>query len=458
MPASRNTRRRIAMISDHASPLAPVGSVDSGGQNIYVAQVARHLVRMGYGVDVFTRRDDSNLPDILPWEDGVRIIHVPAGPASFIPKEQLLPHMEEFTRYLRKFMKRQDNRYDFIHAHFWMSALVAADLKKDLGIPYTITFHALGRVRRQHQGEADGFPDVRFEIEERTIAEADAVIAECPQDALDLQLLYGADAAKLAIIPCGFDPSELWPLKQAFARESLGLPHDERIILQLGRMVPRKGVDNAVQAFARLVQMHGVKARMVIVGGGSETPDPKVTPEIGRLQELARELGVQELVTFAGRQGRKALKYYYSAADVFVSTPWYEPFGITPVESMACGTPVIGSNVGGIKYTIQDGKTGYLVPPQEPDILAVRLEELCRSPSLLRRFGRQSIRRVNEFFTWKSVAESIASLYEKVLTNTEEAGYTRISHALNTSQRLPAQSLWRSPISARELENRPLKG
>ncbi len=415
----KNISRRIAMISDHASPLALAGSIDSGGQNIYVAHVARHLARQGHKIDVFTRKDDESLPEIQLWEEGVRIIHVAAGPAEFIRKEELLPHMQEFTEFLREFMVRHDITYDFIHAHSWMSALVAADLKKELGIPFAITFHALGRVRRQYQGVEDGFPDERFQIEDRVIAEADAIIAECPQDEQDLRILYEADPAKIQIIPCGFDPAEVWPMEKSLARRILGLRQDERIILQLGRLVPQKGVDNVIRGFARLVRDYGIKARLLIVGGSSEKPDPRITPEIGRLQEVAREEGVEGYVTFVGRRGRKAIKYLYSAADVFVSTPWYEPFGITPVEAMACGTPVIGSNVGGIRSTVQDGKTGYLIPPDDPDLLAERLADLYGNPVRLRHFGQQSIRRVNELFTWQKVAHSIDRLYEKVLTGDE---------------------------------------
>jgi D-inositol-3-phosphate glycosyltransferase len=256
-------------------------------------------------------------------------------------------------------------------------------------------------------------------VEDRVIAEADTIIAECPQDEQDLRILYEADPAKIEIIPCGFDPAEVWPMEKSLARRILGLRQEERIILHLGRMVPRKGVDNVIRGFARLVRDYGIKARLLIVGGGSEKPDPVITPEIGRLQEVAREEGVEGYVTFVGRRGRKAIKYLYSAADVFVSTPWYEPFGITPVEAMACGTPVIGSDVGGIKYTVQDGKTGYLVPPDDPDILAERLADLYGNPVRMRHFSQQSIRRVNELFTWQKVADSIGRMYEKVLTGAE---------------------------------------
>jgi D-inositol-3-phosphate glycosyltransferase len=408
-------RKRIAIISEHASPLALLGGVDSGGQNVYVGQVARHLAALGYEVDVFTRRDDPMLPEIADWVHGVRVIHVPAGPARQIRKEDLLPYMGKFTAYMLRCCSRKRRGYDLIHANFWMSALVAARIKRQLGIPFVVTFHALGRVRRKYQQEADGFPDERFEIEEMVAAEADRIIAECPQDEEDLIQLYNADPSKIEIVPCGFDPAEFWPISKPLARVALGLDPDERIILQLGRMVPRKGVDNVIRGLARLVHEHGIPARLLIVGGDSETPDPTSEPEIARLQQLATKEGVGDRVQFVGRRGRDALKYYYSSADVFVTTPWYEPFGITPLEAMASGTPVIGANVGGIKFSVRDGETGYLVPPDDPAALAERLAHLLRHPKLLGLFRRQAIRRANDLFTWRRATDAIAALYEDAM-------------------------------------------
>ncbi|HEX2267437.1 MAG TPA: glycosyltransferase [Actinomycetota bacterium] len=413
--------RRIALISDHASPLGLLGGVDSGGQNVYVGHIAKNLASIGYDVDVFTRRDNELLPEVAQWVNGVRIIHVPAGPPEHIRKEELLEHMPEFTSYVLRFCRRQRAPYDLLHANFFMSALVAAEVKRKLGIPFVVTFHALGRVRRLHQGNADEFPTERFAIEDRAVTEADHIIAECPQDEEDLIKLYNADPAKISIIPGGFDPAEFWPITKALARAALGLPTDERLILQLGRMVRRKGVDTVICGFARLVKRYGIKARLIVVGGDSDEPDPQVTPELGRLQRLAKKEGVSRLVTFAGRQSREALKFYFSAADVFVSTPWYEPFGITPVEAMACGTPVIGSNVGGIKFTVRDGETGYLVPPNDPDAVAERIAHLFKHPKLLTVFGQQGLRRANDLFTWQKVTSSIAALYEDVLSAREPA-------------------------------------
>jgi len=407
--------KRIALISEHATPLGIFGGVDSGGQNVYVGQLARHLAAIGYDVDVFTRRTDPQLPEKVEWQQGVRIIHVPAGPPIPIPKEQLLPYMSEFTQFMLHWCE-QETTYSLIHANFWMSALVAADIKQTTGIPFVVTFHALGRVRRLHQGDADQFPDARFAIEERVVQEADHIIAECPQDREDLLRFYHAKSERISIIPCGFDPNEFWPINKTRARLTLGLSPEEPVILQLGRMVPRKGVDNTIRGFANFMEQYAAPARLLIVGGESETPCPHLTPEIGRLQAIAQELGVESKVSFAGRKNREILKYYYSAADVFITTPWYEPFGITPIEAMACGTPVIGADVGGIKFTVRDGETGYLIPANEPEKLSDLLLHLFQKPHLLSLFGQQSIRRSQEHFTWQKVTSAVAALYEDVLS------------------------------------------
>jgi D-inositol-3-phosphate glycosyltransferase len=408
--------RRIALISEHASPLATLGGVDAGGQNVYVDQVARHLAAIGHQVDVFTRRDRPDLPDSVELGPNLRVVHVPAGPAHEIAKEDLLPHMADFTGWMVRHAAKRGAGYDLVHANFFLSGLVAAELKRQLEIPFVVTFHALGRVRRQFHGASDRFPDERFDIEDRIVAEADRLIAECPQDEEDLIRLYNADPARITIIPCGFDPTEFAPMSRPLARLDLGLDPAERIILQLGRIVPRKGVDNVIRAIGRLQKEHGVRARLLVVGGADREPDPDREPEFARLAAVAEEECASELVTFVGRRDRSELAAYYNAADIFVSTPWYEPFGITPLEAMACGTPVLGSNVGGIKFSVRDGETGYLVPPNDPDALAERIAHLYRHPKLLAVFGRQAIRRVNDLFTWDRVASGIAAIYEEVLT------------------------------------------
>ncbi len=406
--------RKIALVSEHASPLASPGSVDSGGQNVYVAHVAKQLAQLGYLVDIFTRCDGSCSNREVEWQPNIRVVHVPAGPSHYIPKEQMLSYMEEFGRYMIRFAKRQKIPYDIVHANFFMSGMVARQVKQALRIPYVMTFHALGRVRRLCQGQADTFPITRLAIEEDLMRDADRIIAECPQDRQDMERLYGAASSRIDIVPCGFDPEELWPVPM-IARRQLGLDPDEFIVLQLGRMVPRKGVDTVIRSVALLRDRFGIAARLLIVGGNAEQIDIRNTPELGRLMALTKELGLERQVVFTGQKARSQLRYYYSAANVFVTTPWYEPFGITPVEAMACGTPVIGAAVGGIKSTVVDGKTGYLVPPNDPDAVARRLASLHNQPRHAQRLGAAGMERAYQRYTWRNVAAQIAAIYEAAL-------------------------------------------
>ncbi|WP_157580092.1 glycosyltransferase family 4 protein [Rudanella lutea] len=407
----------VALLSEHASPLAAVGGVDAGGQNIAVAELALHLTKLGTNVDVFTRLDDPALPAIVEWQPGIRVVHIEAGPVAPVAKEDMLPYMDAFTEQMIRFMGTQPRPYDLIHAHFFMSGYVACQIKARLGIPFAITFHALGEVRRQLQGTSDRFPADRFAIERQTILEADAVVALCPQDRQDMISLYGANPRTIVTIPNGFNPEQFYPVDKALARLMIGHDTPEPIILQLGRMVPRKGVDNVIRALGYMSRHYGIQARLLVVGGDSETPDPTRTPEIGRLAHLADEEGISHQVTFTGSRKREELRYYYSAADVFVTTPWYEPFGITPLESMACGTPVVGSAVGGIKCTVLDNETGFLVPPNQPETLAAKLAVLIHSKQLRTLLGEEAIRHVGQYYTWQHVAGQTLALYRRIAQN-----------------------------------------
>ncbi|HKG08317.1 MAG TPA: glycosyltransferase [Pedobacter sp.] len=407
-------KNKIAFISEHASPLAAPGGIDSGGQNVYVAELALELSRAGYEIDIFTRRDSEHLLRTEHLFPGVRVINIDAGPAEQIPKEELLVYMDEFSTDVQRFIEQETVTYDLIHANFFMSGLVAMQLKRQYKIPFVITFHALGRVRKMHQGDNDRFPAERLNIEAALVNSADALIAECPQDLEDLVNYYQADPSKISVIPCGFNPAEFYPMDKALSREVLGLDPGQKLILQLGRMVPRKGVDNVIRALS-ILKKDPSNPKLLIVGGEKESADLDKCPEMLRLKRLAIELELEDRVIFAGKKDRGQLNIYYDAADVFVTTPWYEPFGITPLEAMACATPVVGSGVGGIKYSVADGKTGFLVPPKSPQLLADRISLLLNNDSLLQQMGETALEHVHEHFTWKGVAVQMAVLYDQVL-------------------------------------------
>ncbi|HEY9002358.1 MAG TPA: glycosyltransferase [Mucilaginibacter sp.] len=417
----KNKKRRIAFISDHASPLACIGTVDTGGQNVYVAQLAKYLAGQGYLIDVYTRRDNAEANEIVNWEKGVRVIHIQAGPGCSIAKETMLQFMPEFRDNMIRFIISNHLHYELIHANFFMSGLVASGIKKELDIPFVITFHALGHIRRIHQAEKDKFPDERICIEEMIVREANHIIAECPQDKDDLVAHYRANPRKISIVPCGFSSAEFYPIEKSVARSILGLPQDDHILLQLGRMVERKGIDNVIKSMAYLKSVSGKNFRLIIVGGDSEKMESSSDNEYKRLCTVASRLKVMDKIEFAGRRDRDKLKFYYNAADLFITTPWYEPFGITPLEAMACGTPVIGANVGGIKFSVKDGVTGSLVPPRQPRKLAEKIQDIINDEEKLSRMGLNAIKHVNTWFTWAKVADQMHELYQCVLNNSKQA-------------------------------------
>ena len=419
--------KRVAFLSEHASPVALLGGEDAGGQNVYVDEVSRNLAQLGYAVDVFTRRDTRNAAEIIVWAPNVRIINLSAGPATFLAKDDLWEFMPAFRDAFLDFLERNEVYYDLIHSNFWMSGWVATELQSRLNVPAVQIFHALGKTKQRHQGSADTSPRERIAIESQIIQSIEGIIAQCPNEWSELVDDYSANPSKIALIPAAVNLRVFHSVPMAQARQHIGIAHDAFVIAYVGRILPRKDVRNVVRALGLLVQrrqqaiMKLPAVHLVVVGGGTVEPDPVATPEIGVLQQLVAELGLAEYVSFVGKRQQDTLYNYYSAANVVVTTPWYEPFGLTPLEGMACGRPVIGSAVGGITYTIADGKTGFLVPPRDPEALADRLFQLLNEPELGERMGQVARERVEHEFTWETVASRTACLYETVLATRKVA-------------------------------------
>src|SRR5215204_1086233 len=408
------------MISEHASPLGVLGGVDAGGQNVYVDAVSRGLVAHGYETDVFTVRSELEHPKVVAWVDGVRVVEIPVGAAAPLPKDELWPHMPAFRDAIDRFADSECAAYDLIHANFWMSGWVAAELGSRWQTPTVQIFHATGVTKLREQGAADTSPAGRIEVEKAVVRTVDRLIAQCPAERDELLADYGARADQIALIPSAVDTDRFRSVDKCAARQTLEISPTAEMIVYVGRLVPRKDVRNVVQALARLKTQRlamGITTMpaLFIVGGDTEEPDPAVTPEIGVLHALAAELGVLDQVRFVGRRQPDELHLWYSAADVAVTTPWYEPFGLTPLEAMACGTPVIGSRVGGIAFTVADGETGFLVPPRDPDALGARLEEVLRHPARSVHMGQAGRARVLSSFTWQQVAMRTAALYDDLL-------------------------------------------
>ncbi|MGN6743029.1 MAG: glycosyltransferase [Amnibacterium sp.] len=398
---------KISLVSEHASPLAVLGGVDAGGQNVHVAALATALGADGHEVTVYTRRDDAALPERVPFAPNVTVVPVTAGPAAPVPKDDLLPHMGEFADVLAEAWIAE--RPDVVHGHFWMSGLatLTAARRVDIALgghlPVAQTFHALGVVKRRHQGLADTSPAERSWLEPDVARRVDSVIATCSDEAFELKAM-GVPSARIAVVPCGVDTAHFSPSGPA-------APRGDRLrIMTVGRLVQRKGVGIAIEALARLVA-RGIDAELVIVGGAGDAAHLEVEPEVARLERIVDATGMRDRVTLAGRIEHDDLPEQYRSADVIVCAPWYEPFGIVPLEAMACGRPVVATRVGGLIDTVVEDATGVHVPPRDPDALADALESLLTDPERRERYGVAGRRRAATRYTWRRVAQDTARVY-----------------------------------------------
>lgn len=391
-----NTALKIAMVSEHANPLATVGGVDAGGQNVHVAALAAALARNGHQVVVYTRRESPAEPTRNLLCEGVTVELVPAGPPESLPKDELLPFMPAFGRYLGA--RFALDRPDVVHAHFWMSGLAARQAAQPDGIPVVQTFHALGIVKHRHQGDVDTSPAGRIELERELASSVDRVIATSSDEVFELARL-GIGHHQLTVVPCGVDTERFSPRGEI-------APRTPRFrMLSIGRLVPRKGVDDVIRALAYVDD-----AELVVAGGpAAELLDDDA--EVERLRAIAAESGVSDRVLFIGRVAREAVPALIRSADVVVCTPWYEPFGMVPLEAMACGRPVVAAAVGGLVDTIVDGATGWLVPPRQPRAIAEAVKVLMDDEKLRTEFGRAGRRRVETRYSWLHIAQATAAVY-----------------------------------------------
>jgi D-inositol-3-phosphate glycosyltransferase len=388
------------MVSEHASPLAVLGGVDAGGQNVHVAALSAALARRGAEVVVHTRREDPDVPRRVCLAPGVEVDHVDAGPAEPISKDELLPWMPAFAAELRECWI--DERPDVVHAHFWMSGYAALRARLGLGIPVAQTYHALGVVKRRHQGSKDTSPPARLAVEMRIAREADRIVATCSDEVFEL-LRLGADRRRVSVVPCGVDLRRFSPRGPAERRPS-GLDR----VVAVGRLVERKGFGNLISALR-----HVPDTELVLVGG-PEREALGGDPEARRLLRLARRVGVADRVELRGRVGRDELPALLRSADVVASVPWYEPFGIVPLEAMACGVPVVASAVGGLIDTVVNGVTGLHVPPRSPERIGGALRSLLADPECRRALGEAGAKRARARYGWDRIAGATAYVYDQL--------------------------------------------
>ncbi|MBM0229824.1 glycosyltransferase [Micromonospora sp. ATA51] len=395
---------RIAMISEHASPLAVLGEEDAGGQNTHVAELAAALVGEGHDVRVYTRRDSTTLPESVSTPGGYQVCHVPAGPARRVPKDELLPYMGEFGGWLEDRWRHGDWTPDVAHAHFWMSGLATVHAGRRTGVPTVLTYHALGTVKRRHQGGRDTSPPGRVGYERALGRAVDRVVVQCADEVAEL-VRMGVPRSRMALVPSGVN-------QDVFRPDGPVAPHDPARprILTVGRMVERKGFLDVVRALPAVPD-----AECVVVGG----PPAELLPADSfarRLSALSESCGVADRVELVGGVPREEMASWYRSADVLVAAPWYEPFGLTPLEGMACGVPVIGTDVGGIADTVVDGLTGDLVPPRDPRALGAAVRRLLADKVRRFAYATAALDRIRSRYSWKRCAEQLGAVYAAVAT------------------------------------------
>jgi glycosyltransferase involved in cell wall biosynthesis len=389
----------IHMVSEHASPLAALGGADAGGQNVHVAALATALGRRGHEVIIHTRRDGAG-PDRVPLAPGVTVEHVPAGPSRPVPKDELLPYMGDFAEHLGR--RWRAGPPDVVHGHFWMSGLAALAATHDLAVPVAQTFHALGIVKRRHQSAMDTSPAERTVLEAQIARQVDRVVATCSDELRELCAL-GVRSDRVDVVPCGADLGRFRP-------DGPVAPRGWRMrVLGIGRLVPRKGVDTVIEAMA------AVPGAEYVVAGGPAPEDLDEDPEVRRLCGVAAAHGVTRRVLFLGRVPHEDVPALIRSADVVVSVPWYEPFGIAAVEAMACGKPVIGSAVGGHLDTIAHGVTGLHVPARDPVVLARWLRTLLADGHRRAALGRAAAERAHGRYSWDRIAAQTEAVYERMI-------------------------------------------
>jgi glycosyltransferase involved in cell wall biosynthesis len=393
---------RIAMISEHASPLATLGGEDAGGQNTHVAELSAALARRGHEVRVYTRRDAPGPATVVPMSEGVAVVHVPAGPAQALPKDALLPYMGEFGRWLGRQWSDPGWTPDVAHAHFWMSGLAAVTAARECRLPVVQTYHALGTVKRRHQGAMDTSPRQRIAYERALGRHVDRVIVQCQDEAGELVRL-GVPRGKLALVPSGVNSQRFQPDGPAAPRDP-GRPR----ILSVGRLVERKGFADVIRAMR-----HVPDAECIIVGGLS-APHIADDPHARALRAIAERLRVANRVRLVGAVPPQEMPRWYRSADVLAAVPWYEPFGLTPLEAMACGVPVVAAAVGGLTDTVVDGLTGDLVPPRNPHALGCALRRLLADDMRRLGYAVAALGRARQCYSWDRAARQLETVYTVV--------------------------------------------
>jgi D-inositol-3-phosphate glycosyltransferase len=369
--------------------------------NVYVRELSRELGRMGVEVDVYTRSQNPAIPRVVSLGERAHVIHVAAGPERPLSGEGLTAHLDEFVDGVEDWRVARGD-YDLLYAHYWLSGLVGLALRERWTAPLLQMFHTLGRLKNSVARSASEIePLRRLEAESRLVAEVDRMVAANVVEREHLLRHYGADSTRIAVVPCGVDTTLFRPGDRTQARRELGLGPGP-VVLYVGRLEPIKGLDTLLDAVGQL-RASGLHLALLVVGGDA---DEASAGHEAQLRQRIRTLGLAATVRFVGMQPQDALRAYYVAADVTVLPSYYESFGMVALEAMACGSPVVGSRVGGLTTTVRDGVTGYLVPEGNVDALAQRLADLITDPDTRERLGLEGVRWATQH-RWPCVAEAI---------------------------------------------------
>lgn len=406
--------RRIAMLSVHSCPLAPLGGRETGGMNVYVRELSRLLGQQGVAVDVYTRRQDPWEPTVVTFGPQARVIHLHAGPAAPYPKHRVWDHLPEFVEGVRAFATSQDLHYDLLHSHYWLSGWVALQLRQLWSVPMVHMSHTLGYPKNAAAQQIwEQEPPRRLQVEYEVLRCSDALVAESPASKQHMVQEYGVDPARVQIVPCGVDTTLFRPQERRQARRALALPEAAPMVLFVGRLQPLKGLGTFLRA-VHLARQQYPTLHGLIVGGGVDAGDPHEAEELGRLRDLADHLDLTSHLVFARAQPQETLVQYYAAADVFVMPSHYESFGMVVLEAMACGLPVVASRVGGLASTVVHERTGLLVPVGDWHAFAQAIMRVLAAPTLRQALAHAGIQRA-QTYAWPRVVEHNRQLYHRLI-------------------------------------------
>ena len=401
----RTKGSRIAVLSVHSSPLGRPGAKDTGGMSTYIREVAPELAKRGVLLDIYTRVHNRRHSEIVGLAPGVRLIHLRAGSGKNLDKLLVYSYLPDFACNVENFRKRNDIKYDLIFSHYWLSGVVGQTLQNWWQVPHVMMFHTLGAVKNA-LGIGEDEPELRIETEGQLARNCQRIIAATKNEKSKLIQHYGAPAERIGVIPCGVNLDLFQPADRLIAKRRLGLS-DDMVILFVGRIEPLKGIENLLRAMPYL--QNGNKPRLVIIGG-----DGYSHSEIKKLRRLTAELNIADSVTFSGLIDYEKMPAFYNAADVCVVPSYYESFGLVALESLACGTPVVTTDVGDLKNIVLQGETGYVVTDNTPLQLADKIALILSRPSLDME-SMQFIRSSVAHFSWSNTAEALVKLFEEVL-------------------------------------------